>query len=281
MTTLMPSINHQMTEIYVFIDDYLKAHPTRANWRRSPNDAPEFADAEVLTIALRQGCFGCATLKKTYELVANNYRTAFPHVCSYQQWRQRLHALSTLVEQLLDAARTVNGFDCAFYLVDSKPIPVCKAIRHGRVRSLREAGAYFGKSSGGWFFGFKLHVLRHVSGRVVNPILTPANWDDREAALALALAADGGVVLGDLGYRGPKAAELLAQEADILLLTRADAPEKRALLSSVRQRVETLFSQLWQQFIDRVFSRSWHGLWNTIKLKLLHYNLCHAGILSI
>lgn len=34
-------------------------------------------------------------------------------------------------------------------------------------------------------------------------------------------------------------------------------------------------------FIDRVFSRSWQGLWNTIKLKVIHYNLCHAGAISV
>jgi hypothetical protein len=30
-----------------------------------------------------------------------------------------------------------------------------------------------------------------------------------------------------------------------------------------------------------VHSRSWAGLWTTIKLKLLHYNLVHAGVLSV
>lgn len=275
------SIDHQMTEIYCFVDDYLRAHPHRAHWRRSPNAQPAFTDAEVITIALLQGSFGCATLKKTYELVEANFGAAFPHLCTYQQWLQRVHRLTQLTGQLSEAACVVDDFECAFYLIDSKPIPVCKPIRHGRVRSLREDGAYFGKSSCGWFFGFKLHILRHIGGRIIAPVLTPANWDDREAALCLTMAVDGGICLGDLGYRGPQAAELLAEEADLLLLTRADAPEKRALLSSVRQRIETLFSQLWQQFIDRVLSRSWHGLWNTIKLKLLYYNLCHAGILSV
>jgi len=53
------------------------------------------------------------------------------------------------------------------------------------------------------------------------------------------------------------------------------------LLSQVRQAIETTFSQLWYKFIDRVFSRSWQGLWNTIKLKVIHYNLCHAGAISV
>ena len=38
-------------------------------------------------------------------------------------------------------------------------------------------------------------------GLIVSAILTPANFDEREAALALSLSVDGGLVLGDLGYR--------------------------------------------------------------------------------
>jgi hypothetical protein len=32
--------------------------------------------------------------------------------------------------------------------------------------------------------------------------------------------------------------------------------------------------------ILRVFSRSWLGLWKTLQLKVLFYNLCHAGVIS-
>ncbi len=88
------------------------------------------------------------------------------------------------------------------------------------------------------------------------------------------------MVLADLGYDGPQLAEMLAEENELLLITRRDVAEKRELHSSVRQGIETLFSQLWHNFIDRVFSRSWQGLWNTIKLKLLSYNLRHCGIVS-
>lgn len=63
-------------------------------------------------------------------------------------------------------------------------------------------------------------------------------------------------------------------------MTPRHAPkEQRALISSVRERIETVFSCLWHRFIDRVFSRSWEGLWSAIKVKMLHYNLCNAGIL--
>jgi hypothetical protein len=269
-----------MTQIYCFVDDFLKANPQLAQWRRSPNQQPAFADTEVITIALMQCCFGVATPKKTYLLIAFNYRSAFPKLCSYKQWITRLHALSDITGHLIEAARNCDGFEVKLSVFDSKPIAVCHPIRHGRVRLLREEGAYFGKTSKGWFFGFKLHASININGHFVGGFLTAANINDREAAVALALMADGGVALADFGYRGKKIAQELVDESGLLLITTADAGPRRALISSVRERVETFFSQLWSMFVDRVYSRSWRGLWSTIKLKLLSYNLRHARILS-
>ena len=276
----MSSIVDQLTELYAFVDDFLITHPSLLCWRQSPHDTPRFADSEVLTLALLQGCLGVASLKQTYRLVAANFRSAFPRLCSYQQWIARLHALTGVVGALLQATTQQLKDSAAFYWVDAKPLPVCHPVRHRRVRLLREDGAWFGKTSKGWFFGFKLPVLRHMDGRMVNLVLTPGHGDDRAPVLALLEGVEGGVTLGDLGYRGKERATEWAEEAGMLVLTRADAPEKKSLLAQVRQGIETSFSQLWHRFLDRVFSRSWHGLWNTVQLKVLHYNLCHAGVLS-
>ena len=277
----MATIIDQMTQIYCFVDDYLKAHPKLANWRSSNNDQPSFTDAEIITIALMQSCFGVATLKKTYSLIVNNFGSAFPQLCSYKRWIARLHMLSEVTGHLCEAARRCDGFDCKLFVFDSKPIPVCHPIRHGRVRLLRGDGAYFGKTSKGWFFGFKLHASININGHFVGGLLLPGNLDDREAAQALALIGDGGVALADWGYSGKQIAEELGDEAGALLIRTSDCLEHRPLICSIRERVETFFSELWSIFVDRVYSRSWSGLWNTIKLKLVAYNLRHARILSV
>jgi Transposase DDE domain len=277
----MSSLEHHLTELYVFfMDDFLTAHPALAQWRQSPHDQPAFADAEVLTIALLQGCLGVASRKQTYRIVAHNCRSAFPRLCSYQQWMARLQVLTVPIRALLSATMQIPTGSAAFYLIDAKPLPVCHRVRHGRVRLLREDGAYWGKTSKGWFFGFKLHLLRHIDGRIVNLVLTPGNWDDRAPVLTLLDGVDGGITWGDLGYRGKQRVEEWAEEAEMLVLTRADAPEQKFLLTQGRQAIETSLSQLWYKFLDRVFSRSWRGLWNTVQLKVLHYNLRHAGVLS-
>jgi hypothetical protein len=276
----MASITDQMTTLYCFCDDFLKAHPSQAAWRRSNHRAPGFTDAEVITIGLMQGCLGVATLKQTYLLIARNFRHLVPKLPSYAQWLSRLHNLAALVGRLVSKATL--PLDDNLFLMDSKPIPLCKPIRHGRVRLLRDEDAYWGKNKAGWYFGFKLHVVAHHSGVILCAFLTPGNWDDRNVAAALAEVLDGGILLADLGYQDAQELEpLLWEELGLLLITPAHAPkEQRALISSVRERIETTFSGLWSRFVDRVFSRSWHGLWNTIKLKMLHYNLCQTGILS-
>jgi Transposase DDE domain len=277
----MSNILDQLTALYVFVDDFLTAPPNLADGRQSPHDRPDFADAEVLTLALWQGCLGVASLQQTYRLVAYHYRSAFPLLCSYPPWIARLQSWTAQISALLMATTRIAAESPAFYRIEAQPLPVCSRLRQGRVRLRRADGAYWGKTSQGWFFGFQLHVLRHIDGRIVNLILTPGNGDDRAPVLALRDGVEGGVTLGDLGYRGKQRAEEGAEEAGLLVLTRADAPDQKYLLAQGRQAMETSFSQLWYQFMDRLFSRSWRGLWNTVPLKVLHYNLCHAGVLSV
>lgn len=154
--------------------------------------------------------------------------------------------------------------------------------RHPEGTRGKNKAGYDAQAHQGWYFGFKLHTVIHHSGAILCAFLTPANWDDKDVAAALAEALDGGILLADLNYRDAKELEpYLFEELDLLLMTPAHAGERRALISSVRERIETCYSSLWSRFVDRVFSRSFYGLWNTIKLKMLHYNLCKTGLLPV
>lgn len=275
------TIEAALLRIYLFVSDYLDAHPAVRDWRRSNNRKPPLTDAEVITIALMQGCLGCATLKQTFQFIAHNQRSAFPKLCSYPRFIARLHPLRELVGRLVPAALAQHKMPARVYIVDTKPIPLCKPVRHGRVRLLREDGAYFGKNSVGWYFGFKIHVLMHKNGGILNVVFTSASVSDKDVDIVTLLCSfvTGGLALGDLGYRSQPLRTAL-KEVGMGLLTPATVPKRLKLyLSQKRERIETAFSHLWDRFIDRVKSRSWAGLWNTILLKILHYNLCQAKIL--
>lgn len=75
------SVEHQMTEIYCFVDDYLRARPALSGWRRSPHSSPRFTDSEVITLALLQAPLGVASLKKCYRMVAKNWGARPSPVC--------------------------------------------------------------------------------------------------------------------------------------------------------------------------------------------------------
>jgi len=70
-----------------------------------------------------------------------------------------------------------NSTGIAF--VDSIPIRVCKNKRifnHKVFKGIAERG----KSTIGYFFGFKLHLVVNDPGEIINFVITPENVDDRQ-----------------------------------------------------------------------------------------------------
>jgi len=158
----MRSIKEQLVLVYCLVDEGLKSEKNGGNWRKS-NNKPKCTDAEIIALAMMQSYFGTATLKRTYLLVKANDPKAFPNLPSYQQWLARLHRLSSQIGAILENIPiNIKDLD-EIFLIDSFPVKMCETIRDGRVNLLRDEGAYFGKSTKGWFFGFKLHVLTSVN----------------------------------------------------------------------------------------------------------------------
>ncbi len=127
--------------------------------------------------------------------------------------------------------------------------------------------------------------LHQKCGRpqIVGAILLPTGYDDRAGGRMLAsLMNEGSLAIADLGYRGERFQLEMYEEEGVLFLTRADMTSQRLkiLHSLIRERVEGIFSSLWARFATRVYSRSWQGLWNTLKLKMLDYKLCFAKLIS-
>lgn len=298
------SIDEAATRLYCFADDFLKAHPRLAHWRRSNNDEPTFTDAEVLTLALMQRTMGCATLKRTHALIWANGRALFPALCSYSRLVVRLRPLiPTLGAMLRVGARAEAPQQVVPFVCDAKPIPLVARQRFYRARLLRDDGAYFGKTSAGWFFGFKLHlIVRLRPGEIADEqltdeqlpmietaMLTPGNWTDRRALIEMApllrrcrTGLAEAPLLADDAYHGGGFAEALARYAAFTVVTPKDVDEsQRALISTVRQRVETTLSSLCRGLIDRICPRSFAGLWRSVLVRLVGYNLYATGMIDL
>ena len=134
--------------------------------------------------------------------------------------------------------------------VDSTPIRVCHIKRGGRNSVFRET-ANFGKTSIGWFFGFKLHIMINHQGELLAVKLTKANEDDRSVVPEWAQRIVGYLV-GDKGYISISLVEkLLKKGVRLIYPPRKNAkkrklpvPIKEGILLRARGLVETVLGQL-------------------------------------
>ncbi len=91
------------------------------------------------------------------------------------------------------------------YIIDSKPLAVChnRRIHANRVfaHSAARGKSSSGKSSMGWFYGWKLHLVINQYGQIVNFLLTEGNVADNNAFVISELLSDlQGQCFGDRGY---------------------------------------------------------------------------------
>ena len=84
--------------------------------------------------------------------------------------------------------------------IDSTRIPVCENKREYSNRVIK-GYAHKGKSTMGWYYGFKLHLLCNERGELLNFALTKANVDDRNPEVFNNLTKDlFGKLYADKGY---------------------------------------------------------------------------------
>jgi hypothetical protein len=93
--------------------------------------------------------------------------------------------------------------------VDSTPIRVCNKKRIKRNKVFKDIAAV-GKSTMGWFFGFKLHLIVNEKGDILNFVITQGNVDDRAPLNdSKFLSKIKGKLYGDKGYISAKLTQLL------------------------------------------------------------------------
>ena len=93
-------------------------------------------------------------------------------------------------------------------IIDSTRLPVCDNHRIPSHRALAKK-ADRGKTSMGWFYGFKLHLLINSRGELLGVELTPGNIDAR-VPIAKLTQLLWGKLYGDRGYISAALREHLA-----------------------------------------------------------------------
>lgn len=184
--------------------------------------------SEIMTILIMYHLSGYRTFKWYYTKYVMVYQKKnYPDLVSYNRFVEIMeYALVPLVLYIV-RARFVKCSGISF--VDSTPIKVCDNHRI-RTNHVFSEYAKMGKSSMGWFYGFKLHLIINEQGEILSFCLTSGNVDDRNEAVMDSLTKEiFGKLFADRGYISQKLFENLLKK-DITLVTRAKKNMKNKLM---------------------------------------------------
>lgn len=244
-----------LLEIFCDVDDFIQALSQSevgeilGLTKRRPGPKPRMSLSEVMTILIWFHLSGYRTFKQYYEgYVQQHLRSEFPELWSYTrfvEWMPR--SVDVLILYLLSKRGSVTGIS----FVDSTALAVCRNQRilsHKVFRGLAERG----KTSMGWFYGFKLHLIINDRGEIITFAITPGNVDDRKPVSKMAGRLFG-KLFGDKGYISRKLTEaLLAMGVQLVTpLRRNMKPQmlswmdhillrKRALIESVNDQLKNI-----------------------------------------
>lgn len=219
-------------EQFVFLDDFCKQYNFFIDKNILPKDreltrTPGLSISEIMTIILLFHQSPAKNFKFFYQSYLQQYRSEFPALVSYNRFvelQQRCLGHFYALVMILCALAKQTGIS----YVDSTCLPVChnkRATRHKVFKGI----AKLGKSSMGWFFGFKLHLLINEKGDLLNAHLTPGNVDDRKPLRKMTQYILG-LLFGDKGYIDQNLFRDLLQRG-LKLVTSIKSTMKNKLLS--------------------------------------------------
>ena len=237
-------------ELFCDVDDFCLALAQQPQWPQlghgKRGSKPSLSLSEVMTIIIHFHQSHYRTFKAYYtQHVLKYLRSEFPKLVSYTRFVDLIP--TTVIPMCLYlhsrlAACTGIGF------MDATPIPVChdrRIKRHKLFTGLAERG----KTSMGWFYGFKLHLVVNDQGQIVAYCLTPGNVDDRKPVPQLTKTL-WGKLFADGGYLSQALFEqLFAQGLQLITPIRKNManrlmPLMDKLLARKRSIIETINDQL-------------------------------------
>jgi hypothetical protein len=227
----------KITEIFFYTDEFCKEYYkvmgghqlVGQTAKRRRNKPCKLSDSEVITIMITFHLGGYRNLKNFYlNYVQKVLKSEFPTTVSYNRFVELQQKALPPMVIFLKMMRL--GACSGISFVDSTPIRVCKNKRIFN-HKVFEGIATRGKSTMGYFFGFKLHIVVSDTGEILDFVITPGHIDDRTPMKdANFLKNIFGKLFADKGYIGQKLFEQLFMDG-IQLITGLKRNMKNSLMS--------------------------------------------------
>jgi len=242
----------RLVETFCAVDDFCQAFlPQWAAYLIRNGTAPRgpkpgLSVSAIMTILLMLHGSRFKYLKNFYNgVIGEVLRRYFPEMPCYERF---VVLQQSVVIPLLFFLCSRLGHRTGIYYIDSTALAVCHNRRIGRHKTFAGLAAR-GKTSMGWFFGFKLHLVFNHLNEIVAVKLTPGNVHDGATVEQLTRNLTG-KLFGDKGYLGQQRAATLLKRG-LVLMTKVRKNMKSLpltltdkLLLNARNMAETIIGHI-------------------------------------
>jgi hypothetical protein len=190
-----------ITELYSFIDDFCKIYQEYEKRKLLPSTKERNRDnkmslSEMLTIIIMFHTSYAKNFKFFYKIyIEYLHKNDFPNALSYNRFVALVPKLFMPLNILI---HLLFGQQTGIYFIDSTVIKACHNKRRYNNKTFLGL-AKSSKSSMGYFYGFKLHLVINNNGEIMALKMTRGNVDDRIPVPELTKVLTG-IMAADKGY---------------------------------------------------------------------------------
>lgn len=244
---------------------------------------PKFSDAEVIALSLLAECLMINSENYLFQKL-NKFKILMPHLIDRSNFNRRRRQLSNYTELVRRFLVTKLTFGENTFVIDSMPLPICRFSRAKRIKICKQE--YHNAPDFGFcaaqnltFYGYKLHGISSLEGVITHFDLSKAQVADIHFLNDVKEQYSDCLLLGDKAYLSNPMQTELFQDYGLLLNTpkrinQKDYVKQPAIFRKVRKRIETIFSQLCDQFkIQQNYAKTFYGLATRILAKITGYTL--------
>ena len=244
-----------------------------------PGRNPEFSDLEVISLILTAEYMSLDSENWLFNKIKHDYQDDFPYLIHRTRYNRRKRHLFPILEQVRQqlAAKFLESEQ--YFIIDSMPLEVCKIAREKRSTVCKEIfesapDKGYCASQGFYFYGYKLQSVCSANGVFHSLDLTKASIHDITFLREMNMQLSDCVLIGDKGYLSSSIQLDLFHSQNIHLETPKRINQKNYkpqdwIFKKTRKRIETLFSQLCDQFmIRRNYAKTFLGYKTRILAKI-------------
>jgi len=236
---------------------------------------PKLSDKELIAINLTSEYMSIDSECQLFRILPSSLATKIERSVYNRRKRKLFHFQEQIRVKLV---AVFNEFEDCF-IVDSMPLEVCKLSRASRSKICKEdfessPNKGYCASQSMHYYGYKLHAVCSVNGVIGNFDLSQASVHDIHYLKDIQNQMKDCVLLADKGYLSTKYQLDLFESRNI----RIEVPMRKNqhnfkqqpyVFRKSRKRIETLFSQLCDQFmIRRNYAKSFQGFKTRILTKI-------------